>query len=70
MQGQIDVLMLKRCGCKVAVSLLTREICTLRAANARLTKRPEQAELIIDDQKQVAALLGKLIPTIRIDEEN
>jgi hypothetical protein len=42
----------------------------LVAANARLTKRLQTAELIIEVQKKVAALLGNPIPKIQIGEEN
>ena len=42
----------------------------LLAANARLTKKLKNAELIIEVQKKVAALLGNPTPDIQIDEEN
>ena len=52
------------------VSLLVNENRDLQAANARLTKKLKNAELIIEVQKEVAALLGNPIPNIQIDEEN
>ena len=42
----------------------------LLAANARLTKRLENADLIIDVQKKLAALLGNPIAETKIDEES
>ena len=69
-QGEIDALTPKKRGPKATISPLTKEIRTLRAANARLTKKLKQAELIIEVQKKVAALLGNPIPNIQIDEEN
>ena len=41
-----------------------------QAIIARLTKKLKNAELIIEVQKKVAALLGNPIPNIQIDEEN
>jgi hypothetical protein len=38
--------------------------------NIRLTKKLKNAELIIEVQKKVAALLGNPIPNLQIDEEN
>jgi len=49
---------------------LVKENRALQAANARLTKKLKNAELIIEVQKKVAALLGNPIPNIQIDEEN
>lgn len=42
---------------------LQEELAQLRAENARLQARLTQAELIIDLQKKVAALLGASTPT-------
>jgi hypothetical protein len=49
---------------------LVKENRALQAVNARLTKKLKNAELIIEVQKKVAALLGNPIPNIQIDEEN
>jgi regulator of replication initiation timing len=57
-------------GPKVTVSALVAENRKLQAANDRLTRKLKNAELIIEVQKKVAALLGNPIPSIRIDEEN
>jgi hypothetical protein len=54
----------------VVVSPLVKENRELQAANVRLTKKLKNAELIIEVQKKVAALLGNPIPNIQIDEEN
>ncbi len=60
----------KKRGPKVTVSPLVAENRKLVAANARLTRKLKNAELIIEVQKKVAALLGNPIPTVRLDEEN
>jgi transposase len=69
-QGELDALTPKKRGPKVVVSPLVKENRALQAANARLTKKLKNAELIIEVQKKVAALLGNPIPNIQIDEEN
>ena len=69
-QGEIDALTAKKRGPKVVVSPLVKENRELQAANARLTKKLKNAELIVEVQKKVAALLGNPIPNIQIDEEN
>lgn len=57
-------------GRKITVSPLLEENRKLVATNARLQKRLENAELIIDVQKKLAALLGRPIPDTPIDEGN
>jgi transposase-like protein len=69
-QGEFDALTAKKRGPKVVVSPLVKENRALQAANARLTKKLKNAELIIEVQKKVAALLGNPIPNIQIDEES
>jgi transposase-like protein len=69
-QGGIDALTPKKRGPKTALSPLVKQNRELQVANARLTKKLKHAELIIEVQKKVAALLGNPIPSIRIDEEN
>ena len=69
-QGVFDALTAKKRGPKVIVSPLVKQNRELQAANARLTKKLKNAELIIEVQKKVAALLGNPIPNIQIDEEN
>ena len=69
-QGGIDALAPKKRGPKVIVSPLAKENREQKAVIARLTKKLKNAELIIEVQKKVAALLGNPIPNIRIDEEN
>ena len=69
-QGEFDALTNKKRGPKVVVSPLVKENRALLAVNARLTKKLKNAELIIEVQKKVAALLGNPIPNIQIDEEN
>jgi len=54
----------------VVVSPLLLENRKLVASNARLSKKLKNAELIIEVQKKVAALLGNPIPSIQIGEEN
>jgi transposase-like protein len=69
-QGGIDALTPKKRGPKVVVSPLVKQNRELQAANERLIKKLKNAELIIEVQKKVAALLGNPIPNIQIDEEN
>ena len=70
-QGELDALTAKKRGpkVKVVVSPLVKQNRELQATNARLTKKLKNAELIIEVQKKVAALLGNPIPNIQIDEE-
>ena len=69
-QGELAALTPKKRGRKATVSPLVEENRKLLAANARLTKRLGNAELIIDVQKKLAALLGRPIADTPIDEEN
>lgn len=69
-RGEIDALTPQKRGPKVVVSPLVKQNRQLQAANARLAKKLQNAELIIEVQKKVAALLGNPIPNIQIDEEN
>lgn len=69
-KGEIDALTPQKRGPKVVVSPLVKQNRELLAANAHLTKKLKNAELIIEVQKKVAALLGNPIPNIQIDEEN
>ena len=69
-EGTLEALSPKKRGPKVVVSPLVKENRELLAANDRLTKKLKNAELIIEVQKKVAALLGNPIPNIQIDEEN
>ena len=69
-QGAIDALAPKKRGPKVVVSPLVKQNRELQVVIDRLTKKLKNAELIIEVQKKVAALLGNPIPNIQIDEEN
>jgi transposase-like protein len=69
-QGEIDALTAKKRGPKVVVSPLVKQNREQQAVIACLTKKLKNAELIIEVQKKVAALLGNPIPNIQIDEEN
>ena len=69
-QGELEALTPKKRGPKVIVSPLLKQNRELQAANARLLKKLKNAELIIEVQKKVAALLGNPIPNIQIDEES
>jgi transposase len=69
-RAEMEALAPKRRGPKLVVSPMVLENRKLVAANARLTKRLQTAELIIEVQKKVAALLGNPIPKIQIGEEN
>jgi hypothetical protein len=69
-QGEIDALTAKKRGPKVVVTPLVKQNREQEAVIARLTRKLKNAELIIEVQKKVAALLGNPIPNIQIDEEN
>jgi transposase-like protein len=69
-QGELEALTPKKRGPKVVISPLVKQNRELQAANARLLKKLKNAELIIEVQKKVAALLGNPIPNIQIDEES
>ena len=69
-QGELDALTPKKRGPKAFVSPLVKQNREQQAAIARLTKKLKNAELIIEVQKKVAALLGNPIPNIQIDEEH
>jgi transposase-like protein len=69
-QGEFDALTPNKRGPKVVVSPLVKQNREQEAVIARLTKKLNNAELIIAVQKKVAALLGNPIPNIQIDEEN
>jgi transposase len=56
--------------CESQANPLTEENQRLRKENARLSRRLEQAELIIDVQKKVSALLGISLPEVKSGEEN
>jgi hypothetical protein len=68
--GELDALTAHKRGPKVVVSSLVKENRVLQADVIRLTRKLKNAELIIQVQKKVAALLGNPIPNIQIDEEN
>jgi transposase-like protein len=69
-QGELDALTPKKRGPKVVINPLVKKNREQEAVIARLTKKLKNAELIIEVQKKVAALLGNPIPNIQIDEEN
>jgi transposase len=69
-QGELDALAPKRRGRKPTANPLTEECQRLRKENARLSRRLEQAELILDVQKKVSALLGISLPEVKTGEEN
>jgi transposase-like protein len=69
-QGELQALAPKKRGRKSTVNPLAEETQRLRKENARLSRRLEQAELIIDVQKKVSALLGISLPEVQTGEEN
>lgn len=69
-QGELDALAPKKRGRKSTANPLAEENQSLRKENARLSRRLEQAELIIDVQKKVSALLGISLPEVPIGKEN
>jgi regulator of replication initiation timing len=69
-QGEIAALAPKKRGRKSKANPLAEENLRLRSENARLSRRLEQAELIIDVQKKVSALLGISLPEVQNGEGN
>lgn len=69
-QGEREALAPKKRGRKPTANPLADENQRLRAQNARLSRRLEQAELIIDVQKKVSALLGISLPEVKSGKEN
>jgi transposase len=69
-EGEREALTPKKRGRKSTANPLSDENQRLRAQNARLSRRLEQAELIIDVQKKVSALLGISLPEVKSGEEN
>jgi len=68
--GELNALAPKKRGRKSIANPLAEENQRLRKENARLGRRLEQAELIIDVQKKVSALLGISLPEAKTGEEN
>lgn len=69
-QGELQALTPKKRGRKPTVNPLAQENQRLHAEVARLSRRLQQAELIIDVQKKVSALLGISLPEVKTGEEN
>jgi transposase len=69
-QGEIAALAPKKRGRKSKANPLAEENLQLRSENARLSRRLEQAELIIDVQKKVSALLGISLPEVQNGKGN
>jgi transposase-like protein len=69
-QGELQALAPKKRGPKSTANPLAEENFHLRNENARLTRRLQQAELIIDVQKKVSALLGISLPETPTGEGN
>ena len=69
-QGELEALAPKKRGRKSTANPLAEDNQRLRKENARLSRRLEQAELIIDVQKKVSALLGISLPEVKTGEEN
>ncbi len=69
-QGELDALAPKKRGRKSTANPLAEENQRLLKENLRLSRRLEQAELIIDVQKKVSALLGISLPEVKSGEEN
>src|ERR1041385_4242228 len=69
-EGELEALAPKKRGRKSTANPLADENQRLRKENARLSRRIEQAELIIDVQKKVSALLGISLPEVKSGEEH
>ena len=68
-QGELEALAPKKRGRKSIANPLDDENRRLRVENVRLSRRLEQAELIIDVQRKISALLGISLP-VNPGEEN
>lgn len=68
--GELTALTPKKRGRKTTVSPLVEENRKLVAVNARLQKRLDDAEFIIEVQKKLAAALGRPIPDTSNNEGN
>jgi transposase len=66
--GSLQALTPKRRGPKVKHNPLEEENLKLQKENQRLTERLHTAEIIIDVQKKVAALLGRPILSPELEE--
>jgi transposase len=64
----INMAFSKKRGPKVRRNAAAEEIATLRRHNERLTEKLRKAELIIEVQKKVAALLGNTMPEINPED--
>src|SRR4051794_19219256 len=60
----------KKRGRKPTRNPLAEENCKLKAELARVNKKLQQAEIIIDAQKKVSALLGIVLPEAGREESN
>jgi hypothetical protein len=69
-QAEQQALAPQKRGRKSTVNPLAKENQRLRTENVRLARRLEQAEIIIDVQKKVSALLGISPPEVKSGEEN
>jgi transposase-like protein len=69
-QAEREALTPKKRGRKAHANPLADENRRLLAESARLSRRLEQAELIIDVQKKVSALLGISLPEVNSGEKN
>lgn len=69
-EGTLRALAPKKRGPKSTVNPLTEENRQLRTENARLVRRLEEAEIIIDVQKKISSLLGIAQPEIDPGESN
>ena len=69
-EGTLQALTPKKRGRKPTLNPLAQENRQLRNENLRLARRLEQAELIIEVQKKVSALLGIALPKSEPGEGN
>lgn len=67
--GQLAGLTPKKRGPAPTKNPLADEVARLQRANAKLEEKLRKAEIVIDVQKKVAALLGETLPTVPDDPE-
>lgn len=69
-EGELAALEPKKRGPAPTKNPLADEVARLQRENAKLEEKLRKAEIVIDVQKKVAALLGETLPTVPDDPES
>ena len=67
--GELAALEPKKRGPAPTQNPLADEVARLQRENTKLQEKLRKAEIVIDVQKKVAALLGEILPTVPDDPE-